>query len=280
MNNTAEFRLEIPSLLDLAKERVFDKHYFFALQILDALEADYCNYCRIRVYLHHDNIHTGKLQSFSSKLGVIQYLESSDGKISPPTFSNLSKVLTLDLLLALHQLKENIYLKHSIKSDHTGYFIDRFVWFELHCGFFNDLPFLVDTSELDKFHESVSEDSENDITIREQSPEPEPPIFFEQPIPNDFNMAIVTLKDALKVVPESNGKKPPLSVFFEGCDEAKEMLSMTPVNVLLRGKTFVFFVIDLVMSLQTVISNSTVNPVSFVIKLAIKQIIVSKSRVR
>ena len=60
------------------------------------------------------------------------------------------------------------------------------------------------------------------------------------PIPNNVNnMATITLKDALKVVPEFNGKNIPLGVFFEVCDEAKEMIG--PANEanltkLIRGK--------------------------------------------
>ena len=35
----------------------------------------------------------------------------------------------------------------------------------------------------------------------------------------------IPLKDALMVVPEYNGENIPLSVFLEGCDEAKEMIT-------------------------------------------------------
>ena len=35
----------------------------------------------------------------------------------------------------------------------------------------------------------------------------------------------IPLKDALTVVPEYNGENIPLSVFLEGCDEAKEMIT-------------------------------------------------------
>ena len=35
----------------------------------------------------------------------------------------------------------------------------------------------------------------------------------------------IPLKDALTVVPEFNGENVPLSVFLEGCDEAKEMIT-------------------------------------------------------
>ena len=35
----------------------------------------------------------------------------------------------------------------------------------------------------------------------------------------------IPLKDALIVVPEFNGENVPLSVFLEGCDEAKEMVN-------------------------------------------------------
>ena len=49
----------------------------------------------------------------------------------------------------------------------------------------------------------------------------------------------IPLKDALMVVPEYNGENIPLSVFLEGCDEAKEMITHeneANLNKILRSK--------------------------------------------
>lgn len=49
----------------------------------------------------------------------------------------------------------------------------------------------------------------------------------------------ISLKDALRVVPEYNGKNIPLSIFFEGCDEAREMVGAANeanLTKLLRSK--------------------------------------------
>ncbi|KAJ8687774.1 hypothetical protein QAD02_023568 [Eretmocerus hayati] len=80
---------------------------------------------------------------------------------------------------------------------------------------------------------SDSEEDENNITIRpvgnaispeEDADAEEESAEEERDEPPPIIMAQVTLKDALKVVPEFDGHRPPLSVFIEGCDEAKEMV--------------------------------------------------------
>ena len=50
----------------------------------------------------------------------------------------------------------------------------------------------------------------------------------------------IPLKDALTVAPEFNGENIPLSVFFEGCDEAKVMISAennANLTMLIRSKS-------------------------------------------
>lgn len=49
----------------------------------------------------------------------------------------------------------------------------------------------------------------------------------------------ITLKDALKVVPENDGKNKSLSLFLEGCNEAKAMIASVDeenLTKLIRGK--------------------------------------------
>lgn len=68
---------------------------------------------------------------------------------------------------------------------------------------------------------NLSISSEEEETIRDSIAPIPNGTMAQQNIPNN---QMVSLKDALKMVPEFDGKNIPLSQFLEGCNEAKEMI--------------------------------------------------------